>query len=130
MADNQLKTTIDALFSDLNTALNAKTVVGEPIQVADDTMLIPLVDVSFGLGAGYGKGEKKGSAAGALGAKMTPSAVLVVKNGQTRLVNVRNQDLAVKVIDMIPDLIDRFTTPKESMPDNSEVADTVFPDRD
>ena len=130
MAENQLKATIDSLFSDLNTALNAKTVVGEAIHVDDDTMLIPLVDVSFGLGAGYGKGEKKGNAAGAIGAKMTPSAVLVVKNGQTRLVNVRNQDLAVKVMDMIPDLIDRFTTPKEPMPENRDVADTAFPNRE
>ena len=130
MAENQFTSTIDSLFENLNTALSAKTVVGEPINIAEDTYLIPLVDVAFGMGAGYGKGEKKGSTMGGIGAKMTPSAVLVVKNGQTRLVNVRNQDLAVKIIDMIPDLIDRFSTPKEPMPENSDVVDAVFPDRE
>lgn len=130
MAENQFTNTIDTLFENLNTALSAKTVVGEPLNVAEDTYIIPLVDVSFGMGAGYGKGEKKGSTMGGIGAKMSPSAVLVVKNGQTRLVNVKNQDLAVKIIDMIPDLIDRFTTPKEPMPDNGDVVDVAFPDRD
>lgn len=45
--------------------------------------------------------------------KMSPSAVLLIKNGQTRLVNIKNQDSVSKVIDMIPDLVDRFTTPKQ-----------------
>lgn len=50
---------------------------------------------------------------------MTPSAVLVIKNGSTRLVNIKNQDTVTKIIDMIPDLVDRFTTKKEE----SDVAD-------
>ena len=39
---------------------------------------------------------------------MTASAVLVIQNGQIRLVNVKNQDTVTKVLDMVPDLIDRF----------------------
>ena len=42
--------------------------------------------------------------------KMSPSAVLVIKNGQVRLVNIKNQDTINKIIDMVPDLIDRFTS--------------------
>ena len=43
-----------------------------------------------------------------MSAKMSPSAVLVIQNGVTKLVNVKNQDAVTKVIDMAPDLINRF----------------------
>ena len=54
---------------------------------------------------------------GGITGKMSPSAVLVIKNGQTKLVNVRNQDAVTKIIDMIPDLVDKFTAPKEDTDD-------------
>ena len=44
---------------------------------------------------------------------MTPSAVLVIKNGVTKLVNVKNQDTMTKILDMIPDIVDKFTKPDE-----------------
>ena len=44
-----------------------------------------------------------------MGGKMQPSAVLVVKNGTCKLVNVKNQDGITKVLDMVPDFIDKFT---------------------
>ena len=62
--------------------------------------------------------------------KMMPSAVLVIKNGQIKLVNIKNQDSVTKVLDMIPDLVDRFTTPKENMPKDEEIVEHAFPDED
>ena len=46
--------------------------------------------------------------------KMTPSAVLVIQNGSTRLVNIKNQDGLTKVLDMVPDFVDRFASGKNS----------------
>ena len=46
-----------------------------------------------------------GAGAGGLGAKVTPSAMLVIQNGTTQLINIRNQDSVTKLIDMIPGLI-------------------------
>lgn len=40
--------------------------------------------------------------------KMSPSAVLLIQNGVTKLINVKNQDAVTKVIDMAPDLIIAF----------------------
>ena len=61
--------------------------------------------------------------------KMTPSAVLLIKNGQTKLVNIKNQDTVTKILDMIPDIVDKFTQPKEKegMSD-AEVVDIAFPE--
>ena len=87
--------------------VSSKTVVGEPIQVGE-TIILPLVDVSFGMGAGAFCGEKKKNSGGGIGGKMSPSSVLVIQNGSTRLVSVKNQDGISKLLDMIPDFVDKF----------------------
>ena len=47
-----------------------------------------------------------------MSAKMTPSAVLVIQNGMTKLVSVKNQDTVSKVLDMVPDLVNKFVASK------------------
>ncbi len=104
---NDFNTTVGSLFQGMDKFLSTKTVVGEPTTIGD-TIILPLVDVSFGVAAGAFSGTDKNNGAGGLGGKMTASAVLVIKDGQIRLVNVKNQDTVTKVLDMVPDLIDRF----------------------
>lgn len=130
--DNQFQGVVEALLQGMDTVLSTKTVVGQATQVGD-TIILPLVDVSFGVGAGAGaNGEKHSSSgAGGLGGKMTPSAVIVIKDGSTKLVNIKNQDAVTKVLDMIPDLVDKFTKPKskDEMSDD-EVVDIAFPENE
>ena len=95
-------------------------VVGEAIHVGD-TIILPLVDVSFGVGAGAFEGDKKSNGGGGMTGKLTPSAVLVIQNGSTKLVNVKNQDGLTKVLDMVPDFVNRFA-PGGS--DSAETADS------
>ncbi|MBR1866524.1 MAG: GerW family sporulation protein, partial [Lachnospiraceae bacterium] len=104
---NDFNSTVGSLFQGMDKFLTTKTVVGEPTTIGD-TIILPLVDVSFGVGAGAFANGEKNNGAGAMGGKMTASAVLVINNGQIRLVNVKNQDTITKVLDMVPDLIDRF----------------------
>ena len=112
MADNNFKGTVEALFHGMDAVISSRTVVGDAIHI-NDTIILPLVDVSFAVGAGAfngdKSGEKKEKGAGGLGGKMTPSAVLVIQNGTTRLVNIKNQDTITKLLDMVPDVLDRFT---------------------
>ena len=56
---------------------------------------------------------------------MTPSAVLVIQNGTTRLVNIRNQDTMTKILDMVPDVLDRFTSKNGSRMTEEEVNDIL-----
>ena len=89
MADNNFKGTVEALFHGNGwCGLFPKTVVGEAIHI-NDTIILPLVDVSFAVGAGAFNAEKKERGAGGIGGKMTPCAVLVIQNGHTRLVNIK-----------------------------------------
>ena len=91
----------------MDSFISSKTVVGDAIHIGD-TIILPLVDVSFGVGAGAFIEGSKNKAGGGIGGKMSPSAILVIGPNGTRLVNVRNQDALTKILDMVPDLADRF----------------------
>lgn len=112
MAENKFNTTVEALLNGMDSVVSSKTVVGEAIHIGD-TILLPLVDVSFAVGAGAFNDDKKEKGAGGLGGKISPSAVLVIQNGRTRLVNIKNQDTVTKILDLIPDVMDRVTDRKE-----------------
>lgn len=116
---NQLSETVESLFQGLDNFMSTKTVVGEAVKFDDGTIILPLVDVSFGVGAGaFINGEKKkNNAAGGLGGNMSPSAVLVIQNGTTKLVNIKNQDGLTKILDMVPDFVNKFLSSKEENTD-------------
>lgn len=124
MADINFKGTVDALFQGMNGIISSKTVVGDAIHIGD-TIILPLIDVSFGVGAGAFNGDKKEKGAGGLGGKMTPCAVLVIQNGKTKLVNIKNQDTMTKILDMIPDAIDKFSSGKDEKMTEQDVADIL-----
>lgn len=109
MADNSFSSTVESLFKGMDSFITTKTVIGDAIHIGD-TIILPLVDVSFGVAAGAFYQEKKNNGAGGMGGKITPSAVLVIQNGTTKLVNVKNQDGVTKILDMVPDFVNRFIT--------------------
>jgi uncharacterized spore protein YtfJ len=124
---NNFSDVVTSLLGGVDHFLSTKTVVGEATQLGD-TIILPLVDVSFGVGAGATAGDVKNGGFGGVSGKMSPSAVLVIKNGQTKLVNVKNQDTVTKIIDMIPELVDKFTTEKEEMVSDEDAASIAFPE--
>ncbi len=128
--ENKVNQNMDELIAKLENFITTKTVVGEPIHI-EDTILVPLVDVSFGVAAGSTASSKfsekrkerertvdggTDAGAGGLGARMTPSAMLVIQNGTTQLISIKGQDSVTKLIDMIPgflakvpDLVSKFS---------------------
>ena len=127
MAENNFAGVIDSLMKGMSTVLSTKTAVGEATKIGD-TIILPLVDVTFGVGAGASVGDKKNGGAGGFSGKLTPSAVLVIQNGSTKLVNIKNQDTVTKVLDLIPDIVDKFTAPKEEMIEDDTAVDIAFPE--
>lgn len=117
-SENNFAGTMEALLKGMDQYISTKTVVGDVIHVGD-TIILPLIDVSFGVGAGAFSGEKKDNGGGGLGGKMTPCALLVIQNGHTKLVNVKNQDGLTKILDMVPDFVNKFTDSKNSDNGNS-----------
>jgi uncharacterized spore protein YtfJ len=121
MSENVFDTTVGSLLQGLEGFLTTKTVVGDAIKFDDGTIILPLVDVSFGVAAGsFAEQGKKKNAGGGMGGKIQPSAVLIIKDGMTKLVNVKNQDALTKVLDMVPDLVGRFSSGKEDGEDTGD----------
>ena len=107
--NNDFQSTVSALFKGMEGYVDARTVVGDAIHIGD-TIILPLVDVAFGIGAGAFSGDKKNNGGGGMGGKVTPCAVLVIQNGTTKLVNVKNQYGITYVLDMVPDIVKKFTS--------------------
>lgn len=124
MAESSFNSVVNSLLSGMEGFLSSKTVVGEPV-VVKDTIIIPFVDVSFGVGAGTFRGDKKDNGAGGLTGKMTPTAVLVVQNNSTRVVSIKNQDSITKIIDMVPEIMNKITSKKESKLSDEEVLEAA-----
>ncbi|SEQ56149.1 Uncharacterized spore protein YtfJ [Lachnospiraceae bacterium NE2001] len=105
---NDFNSTVNSLFKGMDAFLTSKSVVGEPIQVGDTT-IIPLCDVNFGVGAGAMGGKRSDSAGGGMGGKLSPTAIIVIKDGYSQIINV-NQDKGTlgTVLDMIPGVADKL----------------------
>lgn len=109
---SNLNVNLETLFSKMENFVSTKTVVGEPLTIGE-MIIVPLVDVAFGVGAGSSDGgaekEKKESGAGGLGAKISPSAVIVIsKDGSVQLINIKNQNAVNKLIDMVPGIVSKL----------------------
>jgi len=100
---------LEALCDKLGEFVSTKTVVGEAITIGD-IVLIPLIEVAFGMGAGGNSDttSKKGGEAGGLGAKITPNAVIAIIDGNVQLINIKNQDAVNKLVDMVPGVVSKL----------------------
>ena len=96
MADNNFEATVASLFKGMDSFISAKTVVGDAVTVKD-TIILPLVDVSFGVGAGAFAKDSKNGAGGAI----------------------------TKILDMVPDVIDKITGKSSVVECDSEIDDAI-----
>lgn len=108
---------LHSMFERLENFLRTETVVGKPIVVGEVT-LIPIIEITFGLGSGGStsrdsKGtDGSGGGIGA-GAKITPNAMMVIKGEEVSVLPLKNRDSLEKVLEMVPEIINRFTGKKE-----------------
>ena len=107
-----LSNSLEALFGKMESFITTKTVVGEPIHIGD-VIVVPFVDVTFGIAAGVTDGTDEKSkdysgGGGGLGGKITPTAVLVIIDGSVQLVSVKNEDSLKKLIDLVPGIVSKL----------------------
>lgn len=121
---NTFENTVEHLFKGMDGFITTKTVVGDAIYL-DGTIILPLVDVSFGVGAGAFASDSKNNSGGGMTGKITPSAVLVIQNGHSKLVSVKGQDSISKILDMVPDIISKFSK-SDKKEKEVEIPEDVF----
>ncbi len=111
--------------------VDVNTIVGDAVQAPDGTVIIPISKVAFGFASGGGEygisasdedgedlGEEEGSSsdgkfpfAGGSGAgvSISPVAFMVVGNGQIKLMPVNVNSSVDKILDLIPDIMDKLS---------------------
>ena len=105
--------------------IDVNTIIGDPIESKDIT-IIPISKVSFGFAAGgseftgetvdkYTKADRQeqinyklpfGGGAGA-GVSISPIAFVVINNGNVKLIPVNHSSALDKLLDYVPDLIEK-----------------------
>ena len=108
---NMLENTI----AKIREMVDVNSVIGQPITTPDGVTIIPVSKVSVGFGGGgsdfvnkNGNGEPFGGGVGG-GVKVVPSAFLIVKDGNVRMMPVAApaSSTADRVVDMVPDVLDK-----------------------
>jgi len=124
MAHVNVTEPIGVLFEHLEKMLSAKTVFGEPMSIGDIT-LIPVVDITFGAGTGAGSGLEKnerneGAVGGGAGARVTASAVIMIRDSQVQVLNLKHAVAMDRILDMVPDLLKSLKIGKPTTPKDAE----------
>lgn len=107
---------LESTITKIREMLDANSVVGQPM-VVDGVTIIPISKISVGLGGGGSDYVSKhptnenpfGGGVGA-GAKVTPVAFLVIKDGNTRMipVPVPANTTVDRALEMVPDTLDKI----------------------
>lgn len=109
------------IFEEFKEMITTESVVGEPIHLGDAT-IVPFVDISFGFGTGS---HGTAGAGGAGGGKATPTAVLIMKGERVELFSIKNAAANTtidRVLNMVPEVISRFSKKKEKKEEVREAA--------
>ncbi len=116
MDSNNVKENLETLFEKFKDMIKVETVVGEAVQIGDST-LVPFVDVTFGFGTGTHKSDVKNDMCngGGGGAKMEPSAILVIKGERVELFNIKGSASMTgfdRLIGMVPEVVSKLRSDK------------------
>lgn len=115
---NPISDLVTSAMSSIKEMIDVNTIVGEPVETTDGTLIIPISRVSCGFGAGgaeFGNKPKTteadssgfGGGTGA-GVSIAPVGFLVVTGGHVQLLPVSTKS-PDKLADYIPVAIDKVT---------------------
>lgn len=124
---NDIGAVVSSLMEGAEAVLTSKTVVGQPVRVGE-TIIIPLSDVTIGCGAGSNNSTGKDAGMGGFSAKMSPSAVLVIRDGTTKVVNIKDQTALTKLVDMIPGVVDKVKNRGKDGISDEDAVKAAFPE--
>ena len=132
MAEHPIHNLMDSAMQNIKEMVDVNTIIGDPVQSPDGTVIIPVSKVSFGLAAGGGEYSGKiditegylGSGhledavvapvkypfAGGSGAgvSITPVAFITVSGSDVKLIPINSNDGLNKFLDLCPDILNKI----------------------
>ena len=129
MGEHPIENLMNTAMNSIKDMIDVNTIIGEPIQASNNTVIIPISKVGFGFAAGgsefrgetideYTKKEKEeqvqyrlpfGGGSGA-GVNITPVAFLVVQPNTVKLLPVDHSSCLDRLLDYVPDLIEKVNS--------------------
>lgn len=126
MEEHPIEGLMVTAMNSIQDMVDVNTIIGEPIQVSNNVMIIPVSKVCFGFAAGgsefkgetideYRKKEKEeqvqyrlpfGGGSGA-GVNINPVAFLIMQGNNVKLLPVDHSSAIDKLIDYVPDLLEK-----------------------
>ena len=129
MEEHPIENLMSTAMNSIKDMIDVNTIVGEPIQASNNTVIIPISKLGFGFAAGgsefkgetideYKKKDKDeevqyrlpfGGGAGA-GVSISPIAFLVVTSNNVKLLPVNHSSAIDKLMDYVPDLMEKVNS--------------------
>lgn len=126
MGEHPIENLMNTAMNSIKDMIDVNTIIGEPIQASNSTVIIPISKVGFGFAAGgsefrgetideYTKKDKEeqvqyrlpfGGGSGA-GVSIAPVAFLVVQANTVKLLPVDHSSCLDRLLDYVPDLIEK-----------------------
>jgi sporulation protein YtfJ len=123
MGDHPIENIMSTAMENIKGMVDVNTIVGDPVETKDGSVIIPVSKVNFGFAAGgaeyllkendgeekkeSSKGTNFGGGSGA-GVMLQPIAFLVVSEGQVRLLPVNNNAVVERLVNLAPELLDHL----------------------
>lgn len=122
MADHPIQGLMKTAMESIKEMVDVNTIVGDAVETPDGTVIIPISRVAFGFAAGGGGGEIDdaefddegettpafGGGSGA-GVSVKPVGFLICSaNNGVRFIPVEGQILYDRILDMVPQVLDRL----------------------
>ena len=115
MNEHPIQGLMDVTLEKIKSMVDSNTIIGNPIHMADGTMILPVSKVTFGFASGGSDFPTKtpkelfGGGSGA-GVSISPIAFLVVHEGNVRLLQLSDTSNSLdRAIGMMPEMVDKVS---------------------
>ena len=126
MSEHPIQGLMDVTLEKIKSMVDSNTIIGNPINMADGTMILPVSKVTFGFASGGSDFPTKtskelfGGGSGA-GVSSSPIAFLVVHEGNVRLLQLSDTSNSLdRAIGMMPEMVDKVSDLFSKKEKNSE----------
>lgn len=121
MRGHPIEELMSTAMENIRDMVDVTTIVGDPVEAGDGSVLIPVSKVSFGFAAGGGEycrkddlgqvRQNKYPFAGGSGAGVTisPVAFMVIGNGGPRMLQVNTNSSVERILDLLPGVIQKIS---------------------
>ena len=112
MSEHPIEGLMDVTLEKIKSMVDSNTIIGNPINMPDGTLILPVSKVSFGFASGGSDFPSKTSkqlfgGGGGAGVSISPIAFLVVRGNSVRMLQLADTSNSVdRAIGMIPEMVD------------------------